>query len=122
MPFGMTPPLPHCRSYLLVDSRCPATTEVINCARVFVPPTQDPMQVISGGPRRALGCPKPTATHRASTTATLFTPLQARYRRPSRVATIFRTVPPPEGMASLPNASVLGSKRTSVFGLTPDSL
>jgi len=34
-----------------------------------------------------------------STTATLFTPLQAKYRRcPSGVATMLRTTPPPEGM------------------------
>jgi hypothetical protein len=32
------------------------------------------------------------------TTATLFTPLQARYSCPSGVATMFRTTPPPDGI------------------------
>ncbi len=31
-------------------------------------------------------------------TATLFTPLQARYSCPSGVATMFRTTPPPDGI------------------------
>src|SRR5438874_13587132 len=58
-----------------------------------------------------------------STTATLFTPLQAKYRRcPSGVATMLRTTPPPEGMGVVLKCFVLGSKRTSVFGCTPDSL
>src|SRR5437667_6787060 len=57
-----------------------------------------------------------------STTPTLLTPLQARYTRPSEVAAIFRTVPPPEGIFVRANSSVFGLKRTSVFGVTPDSL
>src|SRR5437588_2347586 len=57
-----------------------------------------------------------------ATTPTLFTPLHAIYTRPSAVAAILRTVPPPEGIFSRAMASVLGSKRTSVFGITPDSL
>ena len=43
-----------------------------------------------------------------STTPTLFTPLQAIYTRPSAVATMWRTVPPPEGIAARANCSVLG--------------
>src|SRR5580704_10568527 len=42
--------------------------------------------------------------------------------RPSGVAAIFRTTPPPEGILARANVSVLGSKRTMVFGFTPDSL
>ena len=62
-------------------------------------------------------------THgRTSAAATLFTPLHARYSLPSRVATILRTTPPPEGIGHVLNAAVLGSNRTSVFGLTPLSL
>src|SRR5712692_10953252 len=56
------------------------------------------------------------------TTPTLFTPLQAIYTRPSAVAAILRTVPPPDGIIVFANDSVLGSKRTIVFGFTPDSL
>src|SRR5712664_592988 len=48
-------------------------------------------------------------TQRAgSTTPTLFTPLHAIYTRPSSVATMWRTVPPPEGIAARANCSVLG--------------
>src|SRR5437660_12524939 len=54
--------------------------------------------------------------------ATLFTPLQARYKRRSDVATILRTTPPPEGIGSVLKFSVLGSNLTRVFGFTPDSL
>jgi hypothetical protein len=57
-----------------------------------------------------------------STTPTLFTPLQAIYTRPSAIAAILRTVPLPDGITALANASVLRSKRTIVFGFTPDSL
>src|SRR5689334_2090764 len=41
----------------------------------------------------------------ASTTPTLFSPLQAIYTRPSGVAAMFRTVPPPEGIAARANCS-----------------
>src|SRR3989441_319658 len=58
----------------------------------------------------------------ASTTPTLFTPLHARYTRPSFVAAMFRTVPPPDGIVARANACVFGSNRMSVFGFTPDSL
>ena len=54
--------------------------------------------------------------------ATLFTPLHARYSSPLGVATMLRTTPPPEGMEAEEKCSVRGSNRTSVFGLTPDSL
>src|SRR5204863_5625161 len=57
-----------------------------------------------------------------STTPTLLTPLHAIYTRPSEVAVIFRTVPPPEGMLARAKLSVFGSNRTIVFGFTPDSL
>ena len=35
---------------------------------------------------------------------------------------MLRTMSPPPGMAQVWNFSVLGSKRTMVFGLAPDSL
>src|SRR3954452_22322076 len=57
-----------------------------------------------------------------STSATRFAPLHASARLPSFVAIMLRTTMPPEGMIQLWNFSVFGSKRTSVFGLTPDSL
>src|SRR5207247_6808090 len=57
-----------------------------------------------------------------STSATRFTPLHANARFPSRVTDTLRTTPPPEGMAQVWNFSVFGSKRTIVFGFTPDSL
>ena len=57
-----------------------------------------------------------------STSATRFTPLQASARFPSRVTDTLRTTPPPDGIAQVWNFSVFGSKRTRVFGLTPDSL
>src|SRR5882762_9738556 len=43
-----------------------------------------------------------------STMPTLFTPLQVIYTRPSAVAAILRTTPPPEGMAARANFSFLG--------------
>ena len=43
-----------------------------------------------------------------STMPTLFTPLQAIYTRPSAVAAILRTTPPPEGMAARANCSFFG--------------
>src|SRR6266851_6662264 len=58
-----------------------------------------------------------------STKATRFTPLQAITRfLPSTVFIMFRTTPPPDGIAHVWNFSVFGSNRTSVFGLTADSL
>src|SRR6266566_2496819 len=57
-----------------------------------------------------------------STRATRLTPLHARARLPSRVTETLRTTPPPEGIAQVWNFSVFGSKRTIVFGFTPDSL
>jgi len=38
------------------------------------------------------------------------------------VATMLRTVPPPDGIDARANCSVFGSKRTMVLGFTPDSL
>src|SRR5260370_4768641 len=57
-----------------------------------------------------------------STTPTLSTPLHAIYTRPSEVAAIFRTVPPPEGIFARANFSVFGSNWMMVFGFIPDSL
>src|SRR5262245_32030274 len=51
-----------------------------------------------------------------------FTPLQASVRLPSRVGIMLRTTPPPDGITQVWNCSVLGSKRTIVFGCVPDSL
>ena len=49
------------------------------------------------------------------------TPLQASTRLPSAVG-IMRTTPPPEGIGQVWKVSVLGSKRTRVFGFFPNSL
>ena len=57
-----------------------------------------------------------------STSATRLRALQASTRLPSVVAIMFRTTPPPDGITHVWNFSVWVSKRTSVFGLTPDSL
>src|SRR5918912_71707 len=57
-----------------------------------------------------------------STSATRLTPLHASARLPSRVTDTLRTTPPPDGIAQVWNFSVFGSKRTIVFGFTPDSL
>src|SRR5438876_4540052 len=57
-----------------------------------------------------------------STTATLFTPLHARYSRRSGVATILRTTPPPDGICFVLKLCDLGSNLTRVLGFTPDSL
>src|SRR4030095_7247642 len=57
-----------------------------------------------------------------STHATRSRPLQAKTRLPSFVGIMLRTTPPPDGMIHVWNFSVFGSKRTSVFGLTADSL
>ena len=57
-----------------------------------------------------------------STTATLFTPLHARYSLRSDAATMFRTTPPPDGIVFALKLSDLGSNLTKVLGVTPDSL
>src|SRR5437763_16087040 len=41
---------------------------------------------------------------------------------PSRVTEVLRTMLPPPGIAQLWNLPALGSKRTTVFGVVPDSL
>src|SRR5258705_10110959 len=56
------------------------------------------------------------------TSATTFSPLSVRTSLPSVVCIMLRTTPPPAGITQVWNFSVLGSKRTSVFGRTPDSL
>src|SRR5438309_7396710 len=50
------------------------------------------------------------------------TRLLASRKFPSAVTEVFRTMLPPPGIAQLWNFSVLGSKRTTVFGVAPDSL
>jgi len=57
-----------------------------------------------------------------STIPILSTPLHARYRRPSGVAAMFRTTPPPDGIVARANFSDDGSNLIMVLGLTPDSL
>src|SRR5262245_45597448 len=88
--------------------------------------TADERQMTRGwparGPRLAPG-PAPKSAHRfTSTSATRLTPLHAITRFPSGVAIMWRTTPPPDGITQVWNFSVLGSKRTNVFGLTADSL
>src|SRR6185436_16562408 len=56
-----------------------------------------------------------------STNPITFTPLSAITRSPSLVGIMFRTTPPPAGIAHDWNCSVFGSKRTIVFGETADS-
>src|ERR1700693_4101402 len=56
------------------------------------------------------------------THATTFSPLSVRTSLPSVVCIMLRTTPPPAGITQVWNFSVLGSKRTSVFGRTPASL
>src|SRR2546427_12589609 len=56
------------------------------------------------------------------TTATLFTPLHARYSLRSGVATMLRTTPPPDGICFVLKVSDLGLNLTRVLGFTPDSL
>src|SRR5579864_9189519 len=56
------------------------------------------------------------------TSATTFSPLSVRTSLPSVVCIMLRTTPPPAGITQVWNFSVLGSKRTSVLGRTPDSL
>src|SRR5207302_9571425 len=65
---------------------------------------------------------QPEAYFPISTSAILFTPLSASARLPSFVTLTLRTTPPPDGIFQVWNFSVFGSKRTSVFGSTPDSL
>jgi hypothetical protein len=56
------------------------------------------------------------------TSVTALTRLLASTNPPSRVTEALRTMSPPPGMDQLWNVSVLGSKRTTVFGLVPVSL
>ena len=51
-----------------------------------------------------------------------FTRLLASTKLPSGVTDVLRTMLPPPGIAQLWNFVVLGSKRTMVFGVEPDSL
>jgi len=56
------------------------------------------------------------------TSVTALTRLLASTKLPSRVTEVFLTIFPPPGIAQLWNFSVFGSKRTTVFGVVPDSL
>src|SRR6266496_3346103 len=56
------------------------------------------------------------------TRVTALTRLLASTKLPSRVTEVLRTMFPPPGIAQLWNFSVLGSKRTTVFGVVPGSL
>src|SRR6266699_2850982 len=56
------------------------------------------------------------------TNATTFSPLSVRTSLPSAKCIMLRTTPPPAGITQVWNFSDLGSKRTRVFGRTPDSL
>src|SRR6266404_4954651 len=56
------------------------------------------------------------------TKVTALTRLLASTKSPSRVTEVLRTMLPPPGMVQLWNFSVAGSKRTTVFGVVPDSL
>src|SRR2546429_9281164 len=56
------------------------------------------------------------------TSLTVLTNLLASTKLLSGVTEVLRTMLPPPGIAQLWNFSVLGSKRTTVFGLASDSL
>src|SRR6266478_1776352 len=56
------------------------------------------------------------------TKVTALTRLLARTKLPSLVTDVLRTMLPPPGIAQLWNFVLLGSKRTTVFGVDPDSL
>ena len=56
-----------------------------------------------------------------STNAIVSTPLHASARFPLDVVAMLRTTPPPEGIGHRSNFSLLGSKRTSMFGDVADS-
>src|SRR6266542_1576452 len=55
------------------------------------------------------------------TRVTALTKLLARTKLPSRVTEVLRTMSPPPGIAQLCNFEILGSKRTKVFSIDPDS-
>src|SRR5262249_35016888 len=56
------------------------------------------------------------------TRVTALTKLLASTKSPSRVTEVFRTMLPPPGIVQLWNFAGFGSKRTTVFGVVPDSL
>src|SRR5437867_3838019 len=56
------------------------------------------------------------------TRVTELTKLLASTKSPARVTEVLRTMLPPPGIAQLWNLAALGSKRTTVFGVDPDSL
>src|ERR1700688_3301358 len=72
---------------------------------------------------RSSGDVRAAPDHFSSVTSVMpFTRLLASSQLPSRVTDVLRTMLPPPGIAQLWNFSVLGSKRTTVFGVEPDSL
>src|SRR5882672_6351687 len=56
------------------------------------------------------------------TKVTVLTRLLASTKLPSFVTSVLRTMLPPPGIVQLWNFSILGSKRTTVFGFASDSL
>jgi hypothetical protein len=64
---------------------------------------------LAGLHNRSRRTPAATNTRYGCTIATLLTPLHAKYRRPSFVATVFRNTPPPDGISSEESCWVLGS-------------
>ena len=65
----------------------------------------------------------PVRPHLSMVTSVMpLTRLLASRKLPSRVTDVLRTMLPPPGIAQLWNVSVFGSKRTTVFGVDPDSL
>src|SRR5215471_2287123 len=86
----------------------------IECARS---PSPQPSPASGGGSPPSCG-----QLYFTSTRPTWLTRLFAVTGLPSGVTLMLRTMSPPPGIAQLWNFSVLGSKRTMVFGLAPDSL
>src|SRR6476659_9182468 len=68
------------------------------------------------------GDPAVAAAYLISTSETALTRLLANTKLPSGVTSVLRTMLPPPGITQLWNFSVFGSKRTTVFGVVPDSL
>src|ERR1051326_7044637 len=83
----------------------------------YSPRTRPARSYFQAGKRAARGLPL-----LISTIAMPLTPLHASHKLPSGVGIMLRTTPPPDGIVQVWNFSVLGSKRTTVLGFTPDSL
>src|SRR5450759_4797647 len=89
---------------------CPAHPCLIRIRRMY------PMQM-----RRA-ACSIDSLHFEMVTKVTALTRLLASTKLPSDVTEVLRTMLPPPGIAQVWNAAVFGSKRTTVFGVVPDSL